>query len=67
MVYVYNKDGIKLGEIALSYDEIDDEWHQYVIDISKHTGEIIIYFNDGNVDSTEDTESKYVFTDIKLY
>ncbi len=66
-VYVINDSGEKIGEIAGSYHDIDNEWHQYVIDITKVKGDIRIVFNGGYVDNTGSADSNYLFSGITLY
>jgi len=66
-VYVINDAGEKIGELTLNYHDIDNEWHQYVIDITKVKGDISIIFNGGYVDSTGSPDSDYIFSDITLY
>lgn len=57
----------KVGEITVSYHDIDNEWHQYIIDLTKVEGNIKIIFNGGYLDKTGSQESAYIFSDITLY
>lgn len=66
-VYVYDDQNEKVGEIADSYQNLDNEWHQYVIDLSGVNGGITIVLNGGYIDNTGSTESTFVFSDISLY
>lgn len=66
-VFIYNENNDKVGELSLSYLDIDYEWHQYVLDLSKVEGAVSIVFNGGYIDKTGSAESSYVFSDIKLY
>lgn len=66
-VYVYNDQYEKAAEITAAYPSLDDEWHQYVIDITNLTGEATIIFNGGYIDKTGNPGSAYVFSDITLY
>ena len=67
LVLVYNSSNNKVGEISTSYNELDTEWQQYVINLSNVEGDIIVYFNGGYVDNTGSVESEYIFSNITLY
>ena len=67
MVVVYDSEHNKVGEIAANYRNLDNEWHQYVIDLSEVEGDVTIYFNGGYIDNTGSAESEYVFSNIILY
>ena len=56
-----------MAECRDVYRQIDEEWKQYVMDITDLTGEVYIIFNGGYVDSTGSLESKYVFSDVRIY
>lgn len=66
-VYVIDSEGVMVGEVTNSYQNLDNEWHQYVIDITQVKGDIQIIFNGGYVDNTGCLESDYIFSDIMLY
>ena len=66
-VVVLNDNNERVGEVAESYHDLDNEWRQYLIDLSSVEGGITIYFNGGYIDSTGSLESEYIFSDIKLY
>ena len=66
-VYILNEKGEKVGEIVDNYNDIDNEWHQYVIDITAIKGDIKIVFNGGYIDNTGNVDSDYIFSDITLY
>lgn len=66
-VYVIDSTGKKIGEISEKYQDIDNEWQQYVIDISNANGPIKIIFNGGYTDNTGSIDSEYIFSDITLY
>lgn len=66
-VYVINDIGEKVGEIVVDHQDIDDQWQQYIIDITKVKGGIQIIFNGGYVDNKGSLESDYIFSDIVLY
>ena len=56
-----------VGEVMEKYLDIDDEWHQYIIDLSSVEGDITVYFNGGYIDSTGSIESEYIFSNITLF
>ena len=66
-VYVYNKEGAVVAQSTDNYRKINDEWKQYVIDVTDLKGKVYIIFNGGYVDSSGSQQSKYVFSDVKIY
>lgn len=66
-VYVLDEEGESVGEIFVGYDNLDNEWHQYAIDITEVKGNIKIYLNGGYVDNTGSADSDYIFSNITLY
>lgn len=66
-VYVYNSDGEAVAECRSRFDVLDNEWHEYLIDVSSVKGSGFIIFNGGYVDSSGYSKSQYVFSDIKFY
>ena len=66
-VFVYDESGKKIGGVTANYSEIDNEWHQYVIDLSGADGTIIIIFNGGYIDNTDSMDSNYIFSGITLF
>lgn len=67
MVMLFDEQGEKVGEISAGYQEIDDEWHQYLIDISEMSGTLRVVFNGGYIDNSGDKDSSYMFSDVTLY
>lgn len=66
-VYVYSDQNEKVEEVTAMYQNTDNEWHQYVINLSKVDGGVTLIFNGGDVDNTGSLDSTYVFSDITLY
>ena len=66
-VYVYDNNGNELTECTQRYNDLDNEWHQYLIDISQFGGGATIIFNGGYIDNSGNADSQYVFSDITLY
>lgn len=66
-VYIYDENGKALKECSDNYHNLDNEWHQYLIDLSQLNGYATIIFNGGYIDSSGKANSKYVFSDITLY
>lgn len=67
LVYVVDENGNKAGEVSCNYYDIDNEWHQYVIDLTEVTGKTQIIFNGGYIDNSGSPESEYIFSNIILY
>lgn len=66
-IYIYNDVNENVATFTKSYHELDDEWHQYLIDISQLSGNVTVIFNGGYVDNTGRADSLYYFSDISLY
>lgn len=66
-VALYDTNDNELAHFYLHYNNIDNEWHQYLMDISKLSGEVTIIFNGGYIDYTGSPESLYTFSNITLY
>lgn len=66
-VCMYNEDNEVLASCAADYHDLDNEWHQYLIDVSQLQGKVTIIFNGGYVDSTGSADSSYTFSNITLY
>ena len=65
-VYIYNGDGDLLTKSETEYYEIDNEWHQYLIDVSEFNEIATIIFNGGYTEYIKE-ESKASFKNITLY
>ena len=66
-VYVYNEENHVVETFTANYQNLDNEWHQYVIDLTKANGKKTIIFNGGYLDNTGSEDSTYLFKDITLY
>lgn len=66
-VYLYDESGAKVTELTKVYSEIDEEEHQYLIDVSSLSGNIKISFNGGYLDDTDRADSDFIFSNITLY
>lgn len=66
-VIVYDGNGVKRAGLTLSSKGLDYEWHTYVIDLYGLDGEYTVILNGGAVDSSQESDSSYVFSDIILY
>lgn len=66
-VYLYDESGAKVVELKKVYSEIDEEEHQYLIDVSSLSGNIKISFNGGYLDDTDRADSDFIFSNITLY
>lgn len=66
-IYIYDEEGKVVGQVTAAYPDLDEEWHQYLINVSSLKGKVEIVFHGGYVDSTGSAESEFVFSDIKLY
>lgn len=66
-VYVYDETGDVVNEYVMNYQDLDNEWHQYLMDISQMKGKAVIIFNGGYTDYTGNPDSGYIFSNITLY
>ena len=66
-VYVYNVNKEAVAEFTTAYYSIDEQEHQYMIDVSELTGEVTIIFNGAYIDTGGSEESSYTFRNIALY
>ncbi len=66
-VYIYDSNGNVMAERTETYPNLDNEWHQYLIDVSQLEGGATIIFNGGYIDNSGNADSQYVFSDITLY
>ncbi|MCR5089525.1 MAG: hypothetical protein K6C08_08445 [Oscillospiraceae bacterium] len=65
-VYVYDSDGRVVGQLE-EYSDIDNEKHQYVLDLSDVSGDVMVVLNGGYTDCTESPDSNYRFSEIYMY
>lgn len=65
--YVYNEIGDIVGKQELKYSDLDNEVHQYVIDLSAVSGKVTVVLNGGYVDYTGSADSNYQFSNIYMY
>lgn len=67
-VYVYDARTEEMtASLTKGSEELDEEWHQYVLDISQAGESFTIVMNGENADSTGDSDSSCIFRDITLY
>ncbi len=65
--YVFDEDGTLVGQIENNYPDLDNELHQYVIDLSTISGKVTVVLNGGFTDYTGSSNSNYQFSNIFLY
>ena len=58
---------ISLTSKGKKYKDLDNNEHQYLIDISSIEGSVKIVFNGGYIDNTGNSESQFEFSKIALY
>lgn len=57
----------EIATLSEQYSVLDDDWHQYVLDISDIKGEATIIINGGYTDDSGSPQSQFLFSDIILY
>lgn len=65
--YVYDENGIVVREIEVNYPDLDNEVHQYVIDLSTISGKVTVVLNGAFVDYTGNPDSQYQFSNIYIF
>lgn len=65
--YVYNSEGEPVGKAEANYPDLDNEVHQYVVDLSTVDGIVTVVLNGGYIDSTGSADSEYQFSNIYMY
>ena len=65
--YVYDESGVVVGQIEANYPDLDNELHQYVIDLSTVKGNVTVVLNGGFVDYTGSADSNYQFSNVYMY
>lgn len=66
-VYIYNRDNEVVAGLTDNYQNLDNEWHHYSVNVSELSGRVTIIFNGGYSDNTGSPYSLYTFSDITLY
>lgn len=65
--YAYDFEGNVIDSICVSYSSLDNEIHQYVLDVSESSGIIQVILNGGYVDCTGDKNSEYQFSNVWVF
>lgn len=65
--YVYDSDGELVGKKEANYKDLDNEVHQYVLDLSAVDGIVTVVLNGGCIDSSGNADSEYQFSNIYMY
>ena len=66
-VYLYDEDDQVITECIADCQDLDNEWHQYLIDVADLTGNVTIIFNGGYTDNTGSKYTSYLFGGVALY
>ena len=67
MLLIYNDKSDILADLSVKYDDLDGEWHQYLINVKDLKGAVTILFTGGNIDNCGSVGSEYLFNDLALY
>ena len=65
--YVYDEEGELVEKLEKDSSDLDDEVHQYVIDLSAVNGMVTIVLNEEDSSLTENYEPDYEFSNICMY
>lgn len=66
-VYVYDSDGNMIRSIEKNYTDLDDQWHQYALNLDGIYGKVTVIMNGAYTDHTGSADSEYIFSNITLY
>lgn len=66
-VFLYDENDKVVAEYAVDCDDLDGDWHQYLIDIADLEGRITVIFNGGYTDNTGSAYTEYLFSNVVLY
>ena len=66
-VYAYDTKGNVIAGVIADCRNIDDEWHPYVLDLSKAQENILIIMNGAYVNNTGEKDACFAFRDMTLY
>lgn len=66
-VFLYDENNQIVAECTADCGDLDNEWHQYLINIAALEGNVTIIFNGGYTDSAGSKYTSYVFSDVTLY
>lgn len=66
-VFLYDENHQVVAEYTADCDDLDGDWHQYLIDIADLEGNVTIIFNGGYTDHTGSEYTSYLFSNVTLY
>lgn len=66
-VFLYDENKNRLAYCMADCRDLDNEWHQYLLDITDLEGRITIIFNGGCTDNTGSEYTSYLFSNVALY
>ena len=67
IVLIYNDDGEVLSELTVGTQEVDEQWHQYLLNVEDVKGTVTILFNGGAIGKESIENSEYQFRNLMLY
>lgn len=66
-VIIYNDEGDVLSELTVEAQEVDEQWHQYLLNVESVKGAVTILFNGSAINRESSEDSEYQFRDLILY
>lgn len=66
-VFIYDENNQAVAKCTADCDDLDGDWHQYLIDITDLEGRITVIFNGGYTDHTGSEYTSYLFSNVTLY
>lgn len=66
-VFLYDEDNRVVADCTADCRDLDNEWHQYLIDIADLEGSVTIIFNGGYTDNTGSNYTAYLFGGAELF
>lgn len=66
-VYIYDQNNTLAAAFSMVYPDLDNQWHEYAVDVTGIYGPVTIIFNGSYTDNTGSSDSLYTFSNIILY
>lgn len=66
-VFLYDENNQVVAECTADCQDLDNEWHQYLIDVADLEGCVTVIFNGGYTENTGSAYTEYLFSNVVLY
>lgn len=66
-VRIYDQSGTKIMELSEINDRIDENLHQYLLDVSSMSGDMRLVFYGGFIGDSDNENCEFIYSDITFY